>query len=110
MSPLELEELLVQHPLVDEAAVCGIWSQAHTSDLVRAYVVPKDMQIVKNDPHAAANSLSQYVSDRVSNYKRLKGGIVFVNQLPKNPTGKVLRRVLRSNAENGAVEGVLAKL
>jgi 4-coumarate--CoA ligase len=65
-----------------------------------------------NAQHVAAD-ISKFVSDRVSTYKRLKGGIVFVDSLPKNATGKVLRRVLRDEREKyegGSGGKVLAKL
>lgn len=111
VSPQELEEILVSHPLVDEAAVCGVWSEAHASDLVRAYVVPGKKQSlqVQGNVREAAKTISEYVSERVSSYKRLNGGILFVNELPKNATGKVLRRVLKENAE-GPRKTILPKI
>ncbi|KAH8892298.1 acetyl-CoA synthetase-like protein [Thozetella sp. PMI_491] len=107
VSPLELEEILVQHTLVDEAAVCGVWNETGTTELARAYIVLKNPS---NDRWKAASEISQYVSDRVAHYKQLRGGIVFVDSLPKNPTGKVLRRVLRAEASKPDSVPVLAKL
>ncbi|KAG4291457.1 AMP-binding enzyme [Fusarium proliferatum] len=92
VSPVELEEILVHHPAVEEVAVCGIWSEEASSDLVRAYVVPK--RGVEAGP-SAAKSIAQFLNSQVSGYKQLRGGVVFVDELPKSPTGKVLKRMLK---------------
>ena len=41
----------------------------------------------------------QYVADKKTNYKHLAGGVVFVDSIPKNPSGKLLRRHLRDKAK-----------
>lgn len=110
MSPLELEEILVKHPLVDEAAICGIWSDKGATELVRAYVVLKRRAKGHEERAAAAATLSGFVASHVAHYKQLKGGVVFVDALPKNPTGKVLRRVLREQAKTEANETFVARL
>ena len=111
VSPIELEEILVQHPLVDEAAVCGIWSDQHSTELARAYIVLRKSEAVQQDDFPqVARDLSQFVADRVSNFKQLKGGVVFTNALPKNPTGKVLRRVLRLQKKESNKDVIHAKL
>ncbi|KAF9782546.1 hypothetical protein IL306_011709 [Fusarium sp. DS 682] len=92
VSPVELEEILVHHSAVEEVAVCGIWSEEASSDLVRAYVVPK--QGVEAAPDTA-KSIAQFLNGKVSGYKQLRGGVVFVDELPKSPTGKVLKRILK---------------
>lgn len=92
VSPVELEEILVHHPAVEEVAVCGIWSEEASSDLVRAYVMPK--KGVEAGP-SAAKSIVQFLNSQVSGYKQLRGGVVFVDELPKSPTGKVLKRMLK---------------
>jgi 4-coumarate--CoA ligase len=98
VSPMELEEILVQHPLVDEVAVCGVPGETATTEVVRAYIVPRVKSGSSFSNTAAAEELSKYLAERVASYKRLSGGVVFVDSLPKNPTGKILRRVLRSKA------------
>ena len=53
----------------------------------------------------------QYVADAKVSYKHLKGGLEFVDVIPKNPSGKLLRRVMREMAKglsNGSA--VQAKL
>ncbi|KAF5628932.1 4-coumarate ligase [Fusarium sp. NRRL 52700] len=92
VSPVELEEILVHHPAVEDVAVCGIWSEEASSDLVRAYVVLK--KGVDAGP-SVARSIAQFLNGQVSGYKQLRGGVVFMDELPKSPTGKVLKRLLR---------------
>jgi 4-coumarate--CoA ligase len=111
VSPTELEEILVKHHLVDEAAVCGVWSEKDSTELPRAFVVLKrSTSHSSEDRIAHAESISIFVSGQVSSYKQLKGGVVFVDALPKNPTGKVLRRVLRTERERFERGGITAKL
>lgn len=42
---------------------------------------------------------SQHVADHKVHYKRLAGGVIFVDTIPKNPSGKLLRRFLRDKAK-----------
>jgi 4-coumarate--CoA ligase len=48
-----------------------------------------------------------WVAERVANYKRLRGGIQVIDAIPKNPSGKILRRLLR---ERSGWKGVNSKL
>ncbi len=41
----------------------------------------------------------EWTAARVANYKRLRGGVKIVDQIPKTPSGKILRRVLRDRAK-----------
>ncbi|KAH7140039.1 hypothetical protein B0J13DRAFT_639310 [Dactylonectria estremocensis] len=92
VSPMELEEILLQHPAIDEVAVCGVWSDEAATELVRAYVAPK--KGVERDGKTAG-SIAKFLANQVSGYKHLRGGVIFLDELPKSPTGKVLRRLLR---------------
>lgn len=51
--------------------------------------------IVTDDPSLTEAEILKYVSDTVSPAKRLHGGVIFVDEIPKNPSGKILRRKLR---------------
>jgi 4-coumarate--CoA ligase len=89
--PAELEALLLTHPSVADAAVVQVPCE-RSGELPRAYVV------LKNDaPIAEADEQSVYnwVKERVAPYKRLDGGVVFIDTIPKSASGKILRRVLR---------------
>ena len=56
---------------------------------------------------ATAEKIQSWLAERVSRHKRLQGGVRFVDAIPKNPTGKILRRELRDMA---ALEEKRAKL
>jgi acyl-coenzyme A synthetase/AMP-(fatty) acid ligase len=45
------------------------------------------------------NEIKKFVPDRLAPYKQLRGGIVFVDELPKSAIGKILRRELREQAK-----------
>lgn len=103
MSPLELEEILVRHPLVKEAAVHSVWSERNQTDLLRAYLVSESPVSKKGqDAEEAARSIAKFVARQVAGYKQLKGGVIFVDSLPKSPTGKLLRRLLKDIEKNGS--------
>lgn len=84
--PNEVEEVLVSHPGVLEAAVIGV-PDGHSGEMVAAYVVPKDPSVTVEDIRAhARENLTPYKVPR---------RIELRNGLPKTPVGKVLRRELR---------------
>ena len=84
--PNEVEEVLVSHPGVLEAAVIGI-PDAHSGEAVAAYVVKKDPNVTVEDIRAhARENLTPYKLPRI---------IEFRESLPKTNVGKVLRRALR---------------
>lgn len=85
--PAELENLLKEHPDILEAAVLGI-PDARTGEAPKAFVVLKDGR--KLD----ANGVTSFVSERVAVYKQVKE-VVFLDALPKNNSGKILKRVLK---------------
>lgn len=103
---MELEEILLRHPAVNEVAVCGVWSNEAATDLVRAYVAPKGGNM--KTPETAA-SIAKFLASQVSGYKQLSGGVVFLDELPKSPTGKVLRRLLKDAQPDRSAQPV-AKL
>ncbi|XP_035824802.1 probable 4-coumarate--CoA ligase 1 [Aplysia californica] len=89
VSPAELENLLLTHPGVADAAVIGVPDPV-AEELPRAYVVRQPGQQVEE------KEIVDFVEGKVSPAKRLRGGVEFVNEIPKNPSGKILRRVLRA--------------
>jgi 4-coumarate--CoA ligase len=91
VAPAELEALLATHPLIQEAAVVGISKQGE-GELPRAYVVADPSKISEDE-------IKKFVADRAAQYKQLRGGVVFIQELPKNAIGKILRRELREKAK-----------
>lgn len=87
--PAEVEEAIIKHPGVLEVGVIGVPDTA-TAEAVRAYVV-------KSDPNLTAEALEEHCRQHLTAYKVPKQ-IIFRDELPKTPIGKVLRKDLRAEA------------
>lgn len=91
VAPAQLEALLIGHPAVLDVAVIGVYTEEKATELPRAYIVLADghranVEMEKN--------LHEWFNKQVVPYKRLRGGIKFVDAIPKSAAGKILRRVL----------------
>lgn len=73
--------------MIKEAGVVGKPDEL-AGELPLAFVVRSDSSLKEED-------VKLFVSERTSPAKRLHGGVVFVDEIPKNPSGKILRRKLR---------------
>jgi acyl-coenzyme A synthetase/AMP-(fatty) acid ligase len=91
VSPSEIETVLLQHPHILDVAVTGL-STTDSNGLEairpRAYVVASENSSV------TSKDIIDFVSERLISYKRLTGGVKFVDGIPRNPTGKIIRRLL----------------
>ncbi|OQE44577.1 hypothetical protein PENCOP_c002G06281 [Penicillium coprophilum] len=92
--PSELEGKLVDHPDVEDAAVTGMWVEDKATELPVGFVV-LSRPAKDKDQKAVLDGIHAWLNERVSNYKRLRGGIQVLSQIPKSPSGKILRRELR---------------
>ncbi|KAF9222994.1 acetyl-CoA synthetase-like protein [Gyrodon lividus] len=96
VSPMEIEETLLRQPdkLIIDVSVAGV-SGGRTADerLPRAWIVLSSTGHTLGAAETIAR-LDAWVRESLSRYKWLRGGIAVVSQIPKSPTGKVLRRVL----------------
>jgi fatty-acyl-CoA synthase len=88
--PGEVEEQLARHPAVEEAAVIGVPDEKFGQRL-RAFVVVRDGHRVSED------ELKDHVRENLARYKTPRD-VIFLDELPRNPTGKVLKRELRQRA------------
>nr|AFQ01093.1 acyl-CoA synthetase [Glossina morsitans morsitans] len=86
--PAELEAILRNHPKILDAAVFGVPHAINGE-------VPKALVVLRPEMKASEEEIFKYVANRVAHYKQLAGGIIFTNEVPKNPTGKILRRILK---------------
>ncbi|KAJ9607984.1 hypothetical protein H2200_008063 [Cladophialophora chaetospira] len=91
VAPAELEALLLEHSEIVDAAVIGI-KTATDDEQPRAYVVRKLASRINEE------DVVNFVKTRVSTIKHLTGGAAFIDSIPKNPSGKILRRQLRELA------------
>lgn len=77
-------------------AVIGVYSKDEATELPRAYIVPKD-GLGKTD--ADAKEIMDWLSKKVAHHKRLRGGVRWVDEIPKSVSGKILRRMLKVKAQ-----------
>jgi long-chain acyl-CoA synthetase len=85
--PREVEEVLYKHPAIREAAIIGI-PDPYWVEKVHAVVA------LKEGAQASADELIAFCRERVARYKAPKS-VEFLDILPKNPAGKILKRELR---------------
>ncbi|EPQ60491.1 acetyl-CoA synthetase-like protein [Gloeophyllum trabeum ATCC 11539] len=102
VAPAELEGHLLGHPDVADVCVVGVPDE-YSGEVPLAFVVlePKTAEKIKGNPSAAHSikaAIQKYVADAKANYKQLAGGVEFIDQIPKNPSGKLLRKDLRAKA------------
>jgi len=87
ISPDEVEEVLHSHPKIEEASVIGVpdpeWGQE-----------PRAIVVLKKGEAATAEEIMEYCRSKLAGFKRPRS-VVFIDSLPRNPMGKVLRKKLR---------------
>nr|CAI5846911.1 unnamed protein product [Callosobruchus analis] len=88
VSPTELENLLMEIDGVGDAAVVGI-PDALAGEVPRAFVV------LKPGANVSEEDVHRFINSKVTNYKKLVGGVRFIEAIPRNPSGKILRNELR---------------
>jgi acyl-CoA synthetase (AMP-forming)/AMP-acid ligase II len=88
--PAELEALIVSHPKVLDVAVIGVPD-------VEAGELPKAFVVAAPGSGVTAEELQEFVAEHVSSYKRIRQ-VEFVDEIPKSPSGKILRRLLRDRS------------
>jgi len=90
--PAEVEDLLAGHEAIQEAAVIGVEDEKFGQRL-KAFVVRRDGNKLSED------EVKAYVKDNLARYKTPRE-VVFMDELPRNPTGKVLKRQLQEHDED----------
>ena len=100
--PSELEDLLLKHPSVVDAAVTSIYSDEQATELPIAYVT-----LLLSTPVSQKRKLlveiREWADGQVAGYKKLRGGVFELENLPKTPSGKILRRELPCKKEEARV-------
>ena len=90
VSPTELEATLLMHPCIVDAAVVGLKRSIESNDgeLPRAYVV-LGLGAILTDVQVMT-----FIGKRLARFKALSGGVSFVASIPRNGSGKIMRRLL----------------
>lgn len=91
VAPAELEAHLLTHPAVADCAVIAV-PDAAAGEVPKAIVVKSPSA---GSDEAATQAIKKHVEDHKARHKWLKGGVKFVDVIPKSPSGKILRRLLR---------------
>ena len=87
VSPEEVEQVILSHEAVEEAAIIGV-PDLDWGERVRALVVLKDGEQAKEE------DISEYCRQRLASFKKPES-VVFCQELPRNQMGKVLKRILK---------------
>lgn len=101
VAPAELEAHLLSHPDILDAAVIGVdWEG---TEAPRAYVVADRSKV-------SEEQIKSFVKEHLATYKQLRGGVIFIDSIPKSPSGKILRKDLRAMAMAEQAGQMKAKL
>lgn len=92
VSPTEIEGVILELQDVVDVCVCGI------PDLINMNL-PAAMVITTKGSSLKKDEIIKHVEGKLPHYKHLSGGVYFVDELPRTPSGKIMRRVARFDAE-----------
>ncbi|SEB58766.1 Acyl-CoA synthetase (AMP-forming)/AMP-acid ligase II [Streptomyces melanosporofaciens] len=93
--PIEVESVLAEHPAVSEVAVFGTPDEKWGEVVTAAVVLKAGASDITSD------ELIDFTRQRIASYKKPRI-VHFVDELPRNPSGKILKRVLRDSVGRGA--------
>ncbi|OCT52926.1 4-coumarate--CoA ligase-like 7 [Cladophialophora carrionii] len=97
VAPPEIEAVLLTHPDIVDAAVIGVpAASALDGEAPRAYVVRRPGV---SPAELTDRDVYDWVAGKLAKYKRLDGGVQFRDVIPKNASGKILKRILRDEAK-----------
>lgn len=88
VSPTELENLLLENCCIADAAVVGVPDHL-AGELPRAFIVLKEGKEINE------KEIYDEIAVKVVKYKRLDGGVFFIDAIPRNPGGKIMRNELK---------------
>lgn len=120
VAPTELEGKLSDHPLVHDVAVIGIYDRSLHTEVPRAYVVhasrgglgANEETGVPEDELSRehAKTITDWLARKVAHHKRLRGGVRFVDAIPKSAAGKVLKSQIKQIAKREDASRKAARL
>lgn len=105
VAPSELEAILLTHPQIAAVAVIGAPLPDGTGEVPRAYVVRKSTMAasygVDAEQRVQEDEIKAYLARRLAKYKALDGGVQFIDEIPKNASGKPMKFKLREMMKEG---------
>jgi acyl-CoA synthetase (AMP-forming)/AMP-acid ligase II len=87
ISPEELENVICTHPKIEDVAIIGVYDEEWGE-------LPKAVCVLKRGETCSGEEIMEYCRVRLASFKRPRA-VIFVEELPRNPMGKVLKRELR---------------
>ncbi|KAI9804403.1 MAG: hypothetical protein M1825_001302 [Sarcosagium campestre] len=94
VAPAELEAHLLTHPAVADAAVIPVHDDA-AGERPKAFVVKSSQVALEDSDQLLVRDIIKHVKQHKAKHKWLEGGVEFIDVIPKSPSGKILRRLLR---------------
>ena len=96
--PAELEDVLLSHPLVRDAGVCGVYDSSMATEVPVGYVSLAGTVKI-SDQGRVLKEISDFVTARVAPHKRLRGGLFRLDEMPRNSNAKLMRLDLPAKKE-----------
>ncbi|KAL6237274.1 hypothetical protein BDW75DRAFT_204683 [Aspergillus navahoensis] len=103
IAPSELEDMLLRHPDVIDAAVCAVYDDTQATEVPLAYVSlsQRAVELSGSEKQKVLDAIRIWMDSQLAGYKKLRGGVFHLQSLPKTPTGKILRRLLPAKLNEG---------
>lgn len=94
VAPAELESTLLAHPAVGDCAVIPVPDE-RAGEYPKAYVVKASSLSSGQSDDEIKKDIMKFIEKEKARHKWLRGGVEFIDVIPKSPSGKILRRMLR---------------
>ena len=99
VAPAELEAHLLSHPAVSDVAVIAVPDDA-AGELPKAFVVKSSSVGLEDNDRMIKRDIAKHVEKHKARHKWLKGGVEFIEEIPKSASGKILRRILKDKEKD----------